>query len=292
MPKAPPLPAELAPVPAPAFVEQLITLTSRYARLQWADRMALLLQFAQAPIIALMIAATFGDIRKDFNSDDQAAHAQHATDTKLVLFVMTIAVLWCSGTASVREVVKELPIVGHEVRYGVNTIAYLLSKFLFLSLLALLQAGTLLIITSYFTQLTGSLWKQFLILGGLAVTGVALGLLISSLVSTTERAMTILPVALIGLAIYSSGLARLKDLAEYFAWFFSPAYWCLAGLTYPLDPKLTKAQYTMVQGASQTKILGSGESMWLCEMILLIQALILLIAATEILSRRLRRSAM
>ena len=37
-----------------------------------------------------------------------------------MIFVLVVAVLWCSGTAGVREIVKETPILVHETRFGVG----------------------------------------------------------------------------------------------------------------------------------------------------------------------------
>ena len=82
-----------------------------------------------------MLAVTFGSIKHE-NADASL----EAADTKQVIFVLVLAVLWCSSTTSVREVVKELPILRHEMRFGIGIGPYVLSKFVLLAVFSLVQA--------------------------------------------------------------------------------------------------------------------------------------------------------
>lgn len=123
----------------------------------------------QAPVIAAMVALVFGWIRVPFAE-------QHAASTKELSFVLVIAVLWCSGTLSVRELVKERTVFRHESRHGIDIGPYIASKVLFLGALAMLQACILLAIVRSFTGLTGDVALQTILLALTALTGVTLGL--------------------------------------------------------------------------------------------------------------------
>lgn len=266
--------ARTAPAPTPStprvsFGEQTALLSGRYARLQFADWQALGLQLIQPPIIGAMIAFSFGSIRSSFAE-------QAAADTKLVLFVMTLAVMWCSGTSSAREVVKELPILRHESRFGLRTAAYLASKLIWLGGLAVVQSAVLLLIVRRTTELAGPFDLQVALLAITSIVGVALGLCISSLAGSSERAMTILPVALIGLAVFSGGLARLVGPPLWVAWIGSPAYWTLDGLKSPLPSSFKNATYPGAPGTFQPPILGSGGPLALDVLALLLQGAVLL----------------
>ena len=178
--RLPAVPAWQEPIAAPPVptngaqrLRQAGVLTARYARLQCADFKNLLLLFAQAPAIALMLAVTFGSITSRFAE-------QHASDTKQVIFVLVVAVLWCSGTAGVREIVKETPILVHETRFGVGRAPYLVSKLGLLGLISLTQTFVLLWTVRYFTELTSQFGVQFLVLALTGLVGVALGLLVSA----------------------------------------------------------------------------------------------------------------
>ncbi|HXD86553.1 MAG TPA: ATP-binding cassette domain-containing protein [Urbifossiella sp.] len=263
------------------FARQTAVLISRYFRLQLADFRAIALQLLQAPTIALLIGGSFGNIQSSFAE-------QHAADSRQVLFVLVIAVLWCSGSASAREIVKELPIIRHEVRHGLNLKAYLISKFALLGGLALFQALVLVMIVRSMTHLTGSLNPQCAVLGMTALAGVGIGLWISSIAGTSERAMTLLPVVLIGLAVFSGGLARLTGLTLWLARGASPAYWAFDGLKAPLGSGLRMATYPGAPGVFQPPILGPGGPLALDLAALALQTSVLLVAAFVILRLKIR----
>jgi ABC-type multidrug transport system ATPase subunit len=275
---APALVETIASAPA---LSQTVVLTTRYGRLQLSDFRAVLLQLAQAPAIGLMVGATFGDIRSRFAE-------QHAADSRQVLFVLVVAVLWCAGAASAREVVKELAVIRHESRFGLDLRSYFASKLAILGALALLQATILLLMVRWLSHLTGPLETQLVVVGLTALAGVALGLLVSSSVGTSERAMTLLPIALIGLAVFSSGLARLSGPALWTARLLSPAYWSLDGLKAPLASSLRNATYPGAPGEFQPPILGSGGPVWLDLAALSVQAALMLTLAWLALRTRLK----
>ena len=264
-------PAEPPASPAPPAT-QAAALIARYARLQLADPRALALQLAQAPVIGLMVGATFGDIRSRFAE-------QHAADARQVLFVLTVAVLWCAGAGSAREVVKELAVVRHEARYGLDLRAYLLSKFVLLGGLAVAQAAILLAVVRSLSHPPGPADAQLVVLGATALAGVGLGLLVSAAAGTSERAMTVLPVALIGLAVFSGGLARLDGPNLLAARLGSPAYWAVDGLKAPLGAGLRTATYPGAPGTFQPPILGPGGPLAVDLLALLAQTAALLGAA-------------
>ena len=240
LPAVPAWQEPLAALPVPTNGAQRLrqagVLTARYARLQCADFKNLLLLFAQAPAIALMLAVTFGSITSRFAE-------QHASDTKQVIFVLVVAVLWCSGTAGVREIVKETPILVHETRFGVGLAPYLVSKLALLGLISLTQTFVLLWTVRYFTELTSQFGVQFLVLALTGLVGVALGLLVSAVSGTSERAMTVLPVLLIAQAIFSGGLARLTGGVKVLGQLLVPAFWSLDGIKSQLSSDLLNARY-------------------------------------------------
>lgn len=266
---------------SPATMWQFLILLSRYSRLQLADFQNLMLLFLQAPVIGLMIAATFGAIPVPFAE-------QHASSTKEVTFVLVLAVLWCAGTGSVREIVREQSILEHEQRFGVRLLPYLFSKIVFLGCLALLQTITLLATVKYFTHLTGPGFVQGIALSATALAGLALGLLVSAWARTSERAMTILPVLLIGQAILSGGLAQLSGWTRLAARVFVSAWWGLDGMRGTFGSSLVHATYPGAPGHFQPPILGSGGPLALDFLALGLQTAALLCATWCLLTLRRR----
>jgi ABC-type multidrug transport system ATPase subunit len=238
-------------VKVPGAFAQTAILAGRYVRLLVLDSRNLALLLLQAPVIALFIGATFGDIAVDYSE-------QHAADLKQVAFLLIMAVLWCAGTNGVREIVKERPIFLHESRYGLNEASYFISKFLPLGLLGTVQTLLLLSLLGHITHLVGDWSSHFVVLSLLALAATGIGLCISAAVKTSERAMTFLPVALIGLAVLSGGLARLQGWTKLPAYLFDPAFWTLEGLKSTLPSNLTEASFISAPGMYQPLILGRG----------------------------------
>lgn len=242
-------PAAVAKPPGP--LAQTAILAARYIRLLTLDARNLVLLLLQAPVIALFIGFTFGDIAVDYSE-------QHAADLKQVAFLLIMGVLWCAGTNGVREIVKERPIFLHESRYGLSEVAYFISKFLPLSVIGVIQATLLLYLLGRITHLAGDWRTHFIVLSLLALAATAIGLCISAAVKTSERAMTFLPVVLIGLAVLSGGLARLQGWTKVPAYVFDPAFWTSEGLKSSLPSNLTEASFISAPGMYQPLILGRG----------------------------------
>ena len=267
------------PVAVPNPQEQLGILLGRLVRLQFSDLRAWFLQLVQAPAIGLMIGTTFGDIRSRFAE-------QHAADARQVLFVLVVAVLWCAGASSVREVVKERTLIRHERRYGLNLGSYLASKLVVVGGWSIVQTAILLAIVRAMVHPPGPLDVQFAVLSLTAIAGVCLGLWLSTLAETSEQAMTLLPVALIGLAVFSGGLARLSGASLWIATIGSPAYWSMDGLKAPLVASLRAATYPGAPGTYQPPILGSGGPLVWDLVALSVQSIVLLVLAFHCLRKR------
>jgi len=237
--------------PATSVTTQAWLQFRRYVDINLRDLGSIALQLLQAPVIAAMVALVFGWIRAPFA-------LQHAASTKEISFVLVIAVLWCSGTLGVREIVKERTIFRHESRFGIVAIPYITSKIAFLGMLAILQSIVLLEVVRVFTGLTGTPALQMTVLALAALTGTALGLFVSAISATVERAMTLLPVVLIAKAILSSGLARIESPLVWLSQAAIPAYWALDGLRASFSSALTTATYASAPGSFAPPILGTG----------------------------------
>jgi ABC-type multidrug transport system ATPase subunit len=273
-----PMTAPPSRIKVPGVIAQTATLSSRHLRLLALDGRNLLLLLLQAPVIALFIGATFGNIAVDFSE-------QFAADLKQVAFLLIMAVLWCAGTNGVREIVKERAIFLHESRSGLDEAAYFISKFLPLGALAVVQAFLLLAFLGWITRFAGDWPNHFVVLSLLALAATAIGLCISAAVKTAERAMTFLPIVLIALAVLSGGLARLQGWIRVPAYLFNPAFWTFEGLKATLPSNLTEASFISAPGMYQPLILGRGLPLWLDAAALTIQIAALLFFGIALLRR-------
>jgi ABC-type multidrug transport system ATPase subunit/ABC-type multidrug transport system permease subunit len=231
---------ELAATPPPqrrgAF-SQMATLTRRYVRVIASDRGYLTFMILLPILLGVLISqvpATFG-----------LAGAPHRNpDAGTLLLIMVICACLAGMASSVRELVKERSILTRERAAGLSSGAYLVSKLLVLGVISVLQS-TLLV-------LLGVSWRPIhhpgafltavplveLILGIalLAVASMCLGLFVSAIVSTSEKAMpflvlfTMVQVVLSGYVVPLADNVGLKQLSV-----ISPSRWGLAAAASTVD---------------------------------------------------------
>lgn len=274
-----PSPIDMTKIPAPAqdfiapsVAEHASILARRYASILLRDRKTVILYIVQPPIIAALIGGTFGNIVTGFAE-------RYASDVKQVAFLMLLAILWCASMNGVREIIKERNLFAHERRFGLDPTAYLVSKFLLLAIVGVGQAVILALTLASITGLVivNPLGMGIVMLVGLA--GTALGLAVSAAVRSSERAMTVLPVILIGEAVYSGGLASMTGINKIAAMLLASAYWGLEGLKSLLPTNLLYATFPSAVGHYQPPILGLPHSYALDAAMLLVQTTAFLVVA-------------
>jgi ABC-type multidrug transport system ATPase subunit/pSer/pThr/pTyr-binding forkhead associated (FHA) protein len=196
-------PGAVAPAALPAakassggLVRQTALLTGRYVRVLRGDRRSLAFLLLQGPLIAVLMLAVFGSGHLD-------AFAGPDREAGNVLMALVLASIYTGSSNSVREVVKERAILRREQNFGLSALAFLLSKVIGLGAVTVAQAALLVLVGT--ARQGGPV--DALVLGSpkleltvsLALCGLsamALGLLISTVVTTADKAMTVLPVAL------------------------------------------------------------------------------------------------
>jgi hypothetical protein len=122
-------------------------------------------------------------------------------DFKGAIFFLTVGAIWFGVSNAAREVVSEIAIYRRERMVNLSIFNYMMSKFVLLSLLCVLQCTVLLTIVYFSLKLGNNTMDAFApMLGSMiltSMTGVALGLVISTVVSSSEAAMALTPIALI-----------------------------------------------------------------------------------------------
>jgi len=175
-------PAE--PVRKSSSLRQFRTLLERNWDLKFSDRAQTILLFAQAPLVALLVALM--------------ANGPNQVQT---LFMAMFAALWFGCSNSVREIVDEQSIYRRERQTGLKIAPYVLSKLGVLSVVALAQCVSVvaicLVVNHALVLSLPEAGAAVLIMFLVAVNGTLIGLLISSVVGTPEKALTLFPLVLI-----------------------------------------------------------------------------------------------
>ncbi|TDJ55888.1 MAG: hypothetical protein E2O46_01915 [Ignavibacteria bacterium] len=169
------------PTKVSADPKQYITLTSRYFRVKLRDHVSTAILLLQAPIIAALIAIVFDEF----------------VERTAALFILVIAAIWLGCSNAAREIVSEQAIFKRERMVNLKIPSYLFSKVTVLMLLCIIQCFVLAIIVVPAIDMESSVMSMFFLLLLTSLPVLLLALLISSLVSTTEAAMGLIPLVLI-----------------------------------------------------------------------------------------------
>ena len=126
---------------------------------------------------------------------------------------------------SIQEVCKERNIVRREYMSDVRLSAYICSKLAVQTLLAIVQCGLMLAVFAATIGLPeqgvifhNSLIEMMITLVLITVSSSSLGLLVSSMVKNTDRAMVFAPIILIPQLLFSGILFKLKGVTEILSW--------------------------------------------------------------------------
>ncbi len=214
-PKPPPqdggleLPAAPPPQRRGGF-RQMTTLTRRYVRVISADRGYLLFMGLLPVILGTLIhfvgssAGLTGPPHSNQNAEE-------------LLLMLTICACLSGAASSVRELVKERTIYVRERAAGLSSGAYLFSKLIVLGVISIVQSALLVLIGLFGQKMPPHgalpgippLLEILIAIAVLSLASMCLGLLVSAMVSTSEKAMPFLVLLTMAQVILSGGVVSL-----------------------------------------------------------------------------------
>ena len=196
-------------------IRQWKTLSGRYLEVLFRDKLTLFILFVQAPIIAFLTYLVMGENQpRDF-----------------VYFVLSLVAVWFGTSLAAREIIRERPVYNRERMVNLGLIPYVFSKLFILGLIVGVQCF-LLFAPLKFLDITGLMpmpgelfgIPQFWTMLLTAAVGIALGLLISALVKTSEMATSLVPLILIPQILFS-GLVGVPTGVNKAVGLLMPATW-------------------------------------------------------------------
>ncbi len=221
-----------ASAPAPPATRnrlaQLSTLCRRYLSVITSDRVYIGVLGILPLVLGLLIRAV---------PSPQGLTGSNNADAVSLLLVLAVGACFAGAANAVWELVKERSIYSRERAAGLSAGAYLLSKLLVLGLISAVQAAVMLAIGltgrplpahgAAFTHLP--LVELLIAMAGLSIASMTLGLLVSAVVNTTDKALPLLVVAVMAQVVLSGGIFPLhgKTGLEQISW-LSPSRWGFA----------------------------------------------------------------
>lgn len=213
---------------------QFQILTERYIRVIESDRRNSIILAAQAAVIAVLMLAVF--------AVDSFEGGPNASKSGNVLMALALASIYLGASNAIREVVKERPILQREMALGISPVAYLGSKLIPLGAFTMVQAMVLVVVgTLRQGQPNGSatflpaMTEIFLIVATSGVSALSLGILLSAISPSADRAMTVLPVVLFSQLLLVGLIFPVSKFGiQQVAWLTS-AYWSFGGAASTID---------------------------------------------------------
>jgi ABC-type multidrug transport system ATPase subunit/pSer/pThr/pTyr-binding forkhead associated (FHA) protein len=216
---------------------QFRLLFSRYFKTKWRDRIGTGILFLQAPIIGILLALVFGGMNEEVPAWCLGALNQigQRTNQKIegeifgklsttqdhtgAIFFLVISAIWFGTSNAAREIVRERSIYLRERMVNLGLFNYVMSKFMLLTLFCVMQCAMLLGIVFPALGFEGgpaAFAQELSALVATSVCAVATGLILSTLVTSSEAAMALTPIALIpqvvlgGLMVPATTIPRLS----------------------------------------------------------------------------------
>ena len=238
---------------------QFWLLFKRYATVKRRDVAGTAILLAQAPIIGVLLALVFFDPTKmpnmwcqQFVQGIEAAAMKKgavlapdcmqnmARFTKVAnfsgaIFFLAVAALWFGTSNAAREIVSEQAIYRRERMVNLSIFNYVMSKFTLLGILCTVQVFVLL--TIVFSALglgdysAGTYVTMFVFMVTTAMAAASIGLLLSTVVTSSEAAMALTPIALIPQVVLGGMMVPMtnKGWLQY-VMAIMPSRWSFEGL--------------------------------------------------------------
>jgi ABC-type multidrug transport system ATPase subunit len=247
-------PPQGMPKSAPKTSGQFWLLFSRYWKVKARDVSGTMIMLLQAPIIGVLLAAVFGgqkdgipfwclgalqELSKKSGGTGEGIgetlrNMQATPDHSAAIFFCVVSAVWFGTSNAAREVVSERAIYMRERMVNLKLFNYIFSKFVLLSLFCVVQCTILLAIVFFALGFNGGIQAFGISLATLIVTAmnsVAVGLLLSTLVTSAEAAMALTPIALIPQVVLG-GLLVPMTTNPMLKWFMygMPARWGFQGV--------------------------------------------------------------
>lgn len=205
--------------------KQYIILTKRYFELTLRDIPRLLILVLQPFLIALLL----------YIVSDQDVFTIYDS-TKSMLFSLDCAAIWIGLFNSIQEICKERVIVKREYMGNLKLSSYILSKITVLTILGLIQSLILsklflflvnaneegIFFSNFFFEIFFTIWMTLL-------AATSLGLLISAIVKSGDKAMTVAPFVLIIQLLFSGILFSLDGTGKWIS-FLTISRWSVEAL--------------------------------------------------------------
>ncbi|MBQ9094848.1 MAG: ABC transporter permease, partial [Akkermansia sp.] len=131
------------------------------------------------------------------------------------LFLSLVLDMFFGLTDSACEIIRDRNLIRRESNYKMFIPGYLLAKILVLTGIASLQCALYLWVSNHILEIQAMFWPHFGIMTLTAFIGIALSLMVSSLVRSEKTALNIVPLLLVPQILLAGALIRFEEMNEF-----------------------------------------------------------------------------
>jgi ABC-type multidrug transport system ATPase subunit/ABC-type multidrug transport system permease subunit len=182
-------------------------------------RTNLLTTLLEAPLLALLISSVLK------YSEDEVYRFATAFHIPTYLFMSLVVAMFLGLTNSADEIIRDRSLLNRERNHNLRTTYYLAGKVLSLGTFALIQCVIYLLIGNAVLEIRDMFWVHLWWMFITALTGAAIGLLISSLVADNRTAVNAIPLILIPQIILGGALIKYEEMNRNLDFVYSVARW-------------------------------------------------------------------
>jgi ABC-type multidrug transport system ATPase subunit len=230
--------SKIAVKPEPVnLFRQIFWLCARYSSVKIGNTKNLIIQFLQPIIIAVLLMLTFDTVintvkvpTKELNSKMEPIEKEEKNGNVSLVFLLAIASVWFGVSNSAKEIVGEKEILKREFMLNMTLSNYLTSKIVVLSVLTCMQVFILQSLVFIRFPDLNNFGLTFAYMSLIGISAILYGLFFSSITSTSEEVMSILPIALMPQIILSGLIQALQYAPTIICSYFMIGRWGTEGL--------------------------------------------------------------
>lgn len=196
-----------------------MTLLKRSFLSKLRNRTNLLTTLLESPLLAFLIASVL-----KYSEDENYTFAT-AFHVPTYLFMSLVVAMFLGLTNSADEIIRDRHGLNRERNHNLRTLYYIAGKVVSLATFAMIQCFIYLLIGNWILEIKGMfflhLWWMFLT----SLTGVCLGLLISSVVRDNRTAINAIPLILIPQIILGGALIKYEEMNKNLDFVYSVERW-------------------------------------------------------------------
>ena len=198
---------------------QFVVLLKRAFLSKLRNRANLLTTILEAPLLAVLTGMVLRYSESDVYDFASAFHIP------TYLFLSLVVAMFLGLTNSVDDIIRDRAVLMRERNLDVRLFYYVLAKGLTLAAFALIQCALFAWIGNWLLSMRDGFWIVFIAMFLTTASGIAIGLVISALVSESKTGILIIPAVLIPQIILSGALIKYEEMNRNLDFVYSIQQW-------------------------------------------------------------------